>query len=104
MLSEEQVEDAEGKLSVQQYKEFFLIHCRINRKVKYGRRLGDGTGEKFFRYGDELLIPGFSNGNIWVTVQPPRGFGEDPGKLYHDPILAPTHHYEGFYYWLRVDI
>ena len=34
-------------------------------------------------------------------MQPPRGFGEDPGKLYHDPILAPTHHYEGFYYWLR---
>ena len=99
MLSEEQVEDAEGKLSVQQYKEFF-DSLPDKSKVNMEEGWGPAPGE-VFRYGDELLIPGFSNGNIWVTVQPPRGFGEDPGKLYHDPILAPTHHYEGFYYWLR---
>lgn len=52
-------------------------------------------------YDNELLIPGFSNGNVWIGVQPPRGFSDDPNKLYHDPVSAPTHHYEGFYHWLR---
>ncbi|MHC1758106.1 MAG: cobaltochelatase subunit CobN [Negativicutes bacterium] len=41
------------------------------------------------------------NGNVFITVQPPRGFGEDPGKIYHSPDCAPTHHYIGFYAWLR---
>ena len=72
---------------MQQYKEFF-DSLPDKSKVNMEEGWGPAPGE-VFRYGDELLIPGFSNGNIWVTVQPPRGFGEDPGKLYHDPILAP---------------
>lgn len=27
-----------------------------------------------------LLVPGIEDGNIFITVQPPRGFGEDPEK------------------------
>lgn len=99
MLSEEQFESAEGKLNKAEYDKFFKS---LPDKAK--KNMEDGWGPspgEIFRYGDELLIPGFQNGNIWVTVQPPRGFGEDPAKLYHDPLLAPTHHYEGFYYWLR---
>lgn len=34
-------------------------------------------------------------------MQPPRGFGEDPDKIYHSPDCAPTHHYLAFYNWLR---
>lgn len=48
-----------------------------------------------------LLVPGIEDGNIFITVQPPRGFGEDPEKIYHDPFVAPTHHYLAFYRWLR---
>lgn len=29
------------------------------------------------------------NGNIFVTVRPPRGFGEDPSKIYHSPSALP---------------
>ncbi|SDE10569.1 cobaltochelatase subunit CobN [Sporomusa acidovorans] len=36
-----------------------------------------------------------------ITVQPPRGFGEDPGKIYHSSDAAPTHYYLAYYYWLR---
>ena len=35
-----------------------------------------------------------------MTVQPPRGFGENPIAVYHSPDLPPTHHYLGFYRWL----
>lgn len=48
-----------------------------------------------------MIVPGMLNGNIFITVQPPRGFGDDPGKIYHSPDCAPTHHYLGFYHWLR---
>ena len=34
-------------------------------------------------------------------VQPPRGFGEKPVAIYHDPDLPPSHHYLAAYRWLR---
>jgi cobaltochelatase CobN len=42
-------------------------------------------------------------GNVLLTVQPPRGFGENPIAVYHDPSLAPPHHYVAFYRWLEED-
>ncbi len=35
-----------------------------------------------------------------VAIQPPRGYGEDPVGIYHDPELPPTHHYLACYRWL----
>ena len=36
-----------------------------------------------------------------LLIQPPRGFGENPVAIYHDPDLAPSHHYLGAYRWLE---
>jgi cobaltochelatase CobN len=36
-----------------------------------------------------------------ILVQPPRGFGENPIAIYHDPDLAPSHHYVAVYRWLE---
>ncbi len=33
-------------------------------------------------------------------VQPPRGFGEKPVAIYHDPDLPPSHHYLAAYRWI----
>ena len=46
-------------------------------------------------------MPGLVLGNVFVGIQPPRGFGEDPIAIYHSPDLPPTHHYLAFYRWLR---
>ncbi|WP_239022441.1 cobaltochelatase subunit CobN [Raineyella fluvialis] len=35
-----------------------------------------------------------------ILVQPPRGFGENPIAIYHDPDLPPTHQYLATYRWL----
>ena len=35
-----------------------------------------------------------------LAIQPPRGFGENPIAIYHDPALAPSHHYLATYWWL----
>ncbi|MFC7019748.1 MULTISPECIES: cobaltochelatase subunit CobN [Haloarcula] len=48
-----------------------------------------------------FAIPGVAFGNVLVTVQPPRGFGVDPSKVYHDSALQPPHDYVAFYRWLR---
>jgi len=48
-----------------------------------------------------FAIPGAEFGNVLVTVQPPRGFGMDPAKVYHDSDLQPPHDYVAFYAWLR---
>ncbi len=34
-------------------------------------------------------------------MQPPRGYGDNPIAIYHSPICLPTHHYLGFYQWIR---
>lgn len=48
-----------------------------------------------------FAIPGVEFGNVLVTVQPPRGFGMEPEKVYHDSDLWPPHDYVAFYGWLR---
>ncbi|MGY1659802.1 cobaltochelatase subunit CobN [Geodermatophilus sp. SYSU D00705] len=51
--------------------------------------------------GDEIVFAALRAGNVVVMVQPPRGFGENPIAIYHDPDLPPSHHYLAAYRWLR---
>ena len=48
-----------------------------------------------------LPIPGIQFGNVFVGIQPSRGYDIDPSLNYHAPDLEPTHAYLGFYHWLR---
>ncbi|WP_280213767.1 cobaltochelatase subunit CobN [Nocardia cyriacigeorgica] len=50
--------------------------------------------------GGEIVIAAMRFGNIVLMVQPPRGFGENPVAIYHDPDLPPSHHYLAAYRWL----
>ena len=48
----------------------------------------------------EIVIAAMRSGNVVLMVQPPRGFGENPVAIYHDPDLPPSHHYLAAYRWL----
>ncbi|MBL1073804.1 cobaltochelatase subunit CobN [Nocardia sp. 2] len=48
----------------------------------------------------EIVIAALRFGNVVLIVQPPRGFGENPVAIYHDPDLPPSHHYLAAYRWL----
>lgn len=48
----------------------------------------------------EIVIAAIRAGNVVLIVQPPRGFGENPVAIYHDPDLPPSHHYLAAYRWL----
>jgi cobaltochelatase CobN len=51
--------------------------------------------------GPALPISGMQLGNVFIGIQPSRGYDRDPSLNYHAPDLAPTHAYLGFYHWLR---
>ncbi|MCV7302225.1 cobaltochelatase subunit CobN [Mycobacterium barrassiae] len=48
----------------------------------------------------EIVIAAMQAGNVVLLVQPPRGFGENPVAIYHDPDLPPSHHYLAAYRWI----
>lgn len=98
-MSEKQIDNADAKLLVSAYRDYYkTLPEKVQQRL--AKDWGEAPGEVFF-YDDFLLVPGTMNGNIFITMQPPRGFGEDPDKIYHSPDCAPTHHYIGFYHWLR---
>jgi cobaltochelatase CobN len=62
---------------------------------------GEAPGGLFVNDAGELVLATLQAGNLVILVQPPRGFGENPVAIYHDPDLAPSHHYLGAYRWIE---
>ncbi|MBW4525976.1 MAG: cobaltochelatase subunit CobN [Phormidium tanganyikae FI6-MK23] len=50
---------------------------------------------------ESFAISGIQFGNVFVGIQPARGYDIDPSLNYHAPDLEPTHAYLAFYYWVR---
>ncbi len=48
-----------------------------------------------------FAISGIQLGNVFVGIQPARGYELDPSLNYHAPDLAPPHAYLAFYAWVR---
>ncbi|WP_416061638.1 cobaltochelatase subunit CobN [Rhodococcus indonesiensis] len=66
---------------------------------------GEAPGELFVdRSADpdgEIVLATLQAGNVVLMIQPPRGFGENPVAIYHDPDMAPSHHYLAAYRWVE---
>ena len=54
-----------------------------------------------FVHEDKMLFAGLRNGQVFLTIQPPRGYLEKVDAVYHDLYLSPPHHYLAQYRWLR---
>jgi cobaltochelatase CobN len=61
---------------------------------------GPPPGEGYVQDG-HIALAGLELGNVFVALQPPRGYGMDPNAIYHRPDLPPPHNYYAFYRWLR---
>ncbi|SEE60148.1 cobaltochelatase CobN subunit [Tenacibaculum sp. MAR_2010_89] len=48
-----------------------------------------------------FLIPGFLSKNIFVSIQPSRGYNLDLQASYHSPDLPPPPAYLAYYIWLQ---
>ena len=98
-LTPEQMRNAEGRVSADEYAAQFND---LPQDVQDSMRSdwGEPPGTVYTDDGD-LFMAGLRLGNVFVGIQPPRGFGENPIAIYHSPELMPTHHYIAFYRWLR---
>jgi len=98
-LTDAQVAAAPGHVPAAQYAGW---HAAYPAAVQAG--LAETWGEPpgaVYVYDGTLMMPGLELGNVFVGIQPPRGFGENPIAIYHNPDLPPTHHYLAYYRWLR---
>ncbi len=98
-ISESSLRLAQGKMSDATYIGYYQTFAASNQE-ELDAHWGNPPGD-VLHFDDYLLIPGIAFGNIWVGVQPPRGFGENLSAVYHSPTLPPTHQYLAFYEWLR---
>ncbi len=102
-LSGDQLAGNPIRVSAKDYREWFAtLPADFTDLVQ--KHWGPAPGELFVdRTNDpdgEIVIAAMQAGNVVLMVQPPRGFGENPVAIYHDPDLPPSHHYLAAYHWL----
>ncbi|MBV9660010.1 MAG: cobaltochelatase subunit CobN [Acidimicrobiales bacterium] len=99
-LTDDQLQRAPGRWGAEEYRRWWSSAPEpVRQKVEEAWGTAPGQVYRDPATGD-LVFAGLDLGGVLVTVQPPRGFGENPVAVYHSPDLPPTHHYLGFYRWL----
>src|SRR4029079_6344866 len=71
-----------------------------SNQVQMMQRWGPPPGESYVHDG-HIALAGLRFGNVFVAIQPPRGYGLDPNLIYHHTELPPTHSYHALYRWIR---
>ena len=61
---------------------------------------GEAPGDLFV-HENTLHFAGLLNGNVFLSIQPPRGYFENIDAIYHDLYLSTPHHYLAQYRWIR---
>jgi cobaltochelatase CobN len=102
-LSSEQLNGQPVRIPTATYREW-LAELPDDLVTAVTQAWGEAPGELFVdrsRNPDgEIVAATLQGGNVVILVQPPRGFGENPIAIYHDPDLAPSHHYLATYRWV----
>lgn len=103
-LTNEQLAGQPVRIPAATYREWFARFPEELREA-VTEAWGEAPGQLFVdRSTDpdgEIVAATLQAGNVVILVQPPRGFGENPIAIYHDPDLAPSHHYLAVYRWLE---
>ncbi|MEV4812452.1 cobaltochelatase subunit CobN [Micromonospora avicenniae] len=97
-LTPEQLAAAEARVPGEVYRRWFdEVPAALRERMR--AHWGEPPGELYTDGGD-VVLAGLRFGNVVLLIQPPRGFGENPIAIYHDPDLPPSHHYLAAYRWL----
>jgi cobaltochelatase CobN len=97
-LTEAQLAANPARVRATRYAQWFA-QLPDDLRARMEAAWGPPPGE-LSRDGDDVIVAGLEFGNVFLGIQPPRGFGENPVAIYHDPGLPPTHHYLAVYRWL----
>jgi cobaltochelatase CobN len=98
-LTEEQLRAAPARVPLADYQRWFAT---LEPELREGilRHWGEAPGSLYVDNGD-IVLAALQFDNVMLMIQPPRGFGENPIAIYHDPDLPPSHHYLAAYRWLE---
>ncbi|GAA4474730.1 cobaltochelatase subunit CobN [Rhodococcus olei] len=102
-LTAEQLEGNPIRISAARYREWFATlpeDFREGVEEHWGAAPGELYVDRATDPDGEIVIAALRVGNVVLMVQPPRGFGENPVAIYHDPDLPPSHHYLAAYRWI----
>ncbi|MEA5601924.1 cobaltochelatase subunit CobN, partial [Nostoc sp. UHCC 0252] len=98
-------------VSWEDYQQYFAsLPPAVQQGISERWEMGQGTGGKGENSSPllpapcppaSIPVPGIQLGNVFVGIQPARGYDNDPSLNYHAPDLEPTHAYLAFYYWVR---
>ncbi|WP_430502237.1 cobaltochelatase subunit CobN [Micromonospora trifolii] len=101
-LTPEQLAAAEARIPGPTYRRWFdQVPAELRERMR--EHWGEPPGELYTEGGD-IVLAGLRFGNVVLLIQPPRGFGENPIAIYHDPDLPPSHHYLAGYRWLTAPV
>ena len=99
LTPERMAEKAEAVAGQELYGEWYR-NLPEDIKKKMSEDWGEIPGD-IFVHDKKMLFPGLVNGNVFITIQPPRGYLENIDKVYHDFYLSPPHHYLAHYRWIK---
>ena len=100
-LTEEQLSQAAARVPLATYQGWF-DELPADLRERILEHWGPAPGSLYVD-GDDIVLAALTYGNVVLAIQPPRGFGENPIAIYHDPDLPPSHHYLAAYRWLAED-
>jgi cobaltochelatase CobN len=107
-LTDKQLASAAVRIPAAQYRAWFgRLPAELRATME--KAWGPPPGELFVDRASsadadpdgDIVLAALRAGNVVLLVQPPRGFGENPVAIYHDPDLPPSHHYLAAYRWLE---
>jgi cobaltochelatase CobN len=102
-LTEEKLAGNPVRISAATYRSWFDTlpeDFRSGVEEHWGEAPGEHYVDRSQNPDGDIVVAALRRGNVTLIVQPPRGFGENPVAIYHDPDLPPSHHYLGAYRWL----
>ncbi len=99
LTSDQMAERAEAHAGAEQYipwNEELPEAVRAKMEKDWGKPPGD-----LFVHDDKIHFAGLLNDNVFISIQPPRGYFENIDKIYHDMYLSTPHQYLAQYRWIR---
>ncbi|MDD9379653.1 cobaltochelatase subunit CobN [Streptomyces sp. ZAF1911] len=103
-LTEEQLARNPVRIPAADYKRWFAelpADLRDSVNEHWGEAPGNMFVDRSANPEGDIVLAAVRRGNLLILIQPPRGFGENPIAIYHDPDLPPSHHYLAAYRWIQ---
>ncbi len=101
-LTEDQLSAAVARVPLSSYQRWFA-ELPGELRARMTEHWGPAPGSLYVSGSGAdaaIALAALQYGNVVLAIQPPRGFGDNPIAIYHDPDLPPSHHYLATYRWL----